>query len=111
MDAPCQGTLLRIFLNDSDRHEGKPLHEAILLKARERGLAGATVLRAAMGFGKKSVLKSAKLLDISASLPLVIEIIDTEERVKSFLPDLASLRPLGLVTMERVEVLSPGTPV
>jgi uncharacterized protein len=105
MDAPCQGTLLRIFIGDSDRFEGKALHEAIVLKARERGLAGATVLKASMGFGRNSVLRSAKLLTLSTNLPMVVEIVDEESRIKAFLPELAKMGKLGLVTMEKVEVL------
>lgn len=105
MDAPCKGTLLRVFMGDSDRFEGKPLHEAIVLKAKAHGLAGATVLRAVMGFGKNSVLRSAKLLTLSTNLPMVVEIVDCEERIKSFLPELGKMGKLGLVTMEKVDVL------
>ena len=105
MDAPCQGTLLRIFLGDSDRLNGRPLHEAIVLKARERGLAGASVMRASMGFGRRSIIKSSKLLELSTNLPLVIEIVDTEERIKAFLPELKGVGAIGLITMEKVEVL------
>jgi uncharacterized protein len=105
MDAPCQGTLLRIFIGDSDRFEGKPLHEAIVAKARERGLAGATVLKAVSGFGRNSVLRSAKLLELSTNLTLVIEIVDSEEGIKSFLPELKRMGGIGLLTMEKVDVL------
>lgn len=108
MDAPCKGTLLRVFIGDSDRFGGKPLHEAIVLKAREHGLAGATVLKAAMGFGKNSVLHSAKLLTLSTNMPIVVEIVDEEERIKGFLPELGKMGKLGLVTMEKVDVLSYG---
>ena len=105
MDAPCQGTLLRIFIGDAARFEGRPLHEAIVLKAKERGLAGATVLKAVMGFGKDGVLRSSKLLELAMDLPLVVEIVDDEAKIKEFLPELGKMGKLGLVTMERIEVL------
>lgn len=105
MEAPCQGTLLRVFIGDSDRFEGKPLHEAIVLKARQLGLAGATVLKASMGFGKNSVLRSAKMLELSTNMPLVVEIVDDEPKIKELLKELGKMGKLGLVTMEKVEVL------
>lgn len=105
MLAPCEGTLLRVFVGDSDRFEGKPLHEAIVRKAKENGLAGATVLKAVMGFGRRSVLKSAKLLELSSNMPLVIEIVDEEAKIEGFLKELAKMGGIGLVTMERLDVL------
>ncbi len=105
MDIPHDATLLRIFIGESDRWEGRPLYEAIVLKARENHLAGATVLRGAMGFGKSSRLHTAKILRLSADLPLVIEIIDDEAKIAEFLPTLDGMIGGGLVTMEKVRVL------
>ena len=97
--------LLRIFLGESDRWEHKPLYEAIVLKARELHLAGATVLRGPMGFGKTSHLHTAKILRLSMDLPLVIEIVDSEEKINAFLPILDGMMGGGLVTLEKVKVL------
>src|SRR5262245_42342975 len=105
MNLPHDATLLRIFIGESDRWEHKPLYEAIVLKARETHLAGATVLRGAMGFGKSSRLHTAKILRLSMDLPLVIEIVDSEEKIQAFLPVLQSMVKGGLVTMEPVRVL------
>src|SRR5438045_5242132 len=98
-------TLLRIFIGESDRWEHKPLYEAIVLKARELHLAGATVLRGPMGFGKSSRLHTAKILRLSMDLPLVIEIVDAEEKIQSFLPILDQMMKGGLVTLEKVQVI------
>jgi len=100
------GILLRIFAGDSDRHEGRPLHEAIVLKARELGLSGATVLKGAMGFGAHSVLHTAKVLELSADLPVVIEIVDTEEKVRRLLPAVDAMVREGLITMEAVRIVA-----
>ena len=100
-----EAVLLRIFLGESDRWEHKPLYEAIVLKAREMQLAGATVLRGPMGFGKASHLHTAKILRLSADLPMVIEIVDREEKIQSFLPVLEPMMGSGLITMEKVTVL------
>ena len=97
--------LLRIFIGESDRWEHKPLYEAIVLKARELHLAGATVLRGPMGFGKSSRLHTAKILRLSMDLPLVIEIVDSEERINAFLPELDKMIGGGLVTVEKVKVI------
>ena len=97
--------LLRIFIGESDRWEHKPLYEAIVLKAREMHLAGATVLRGPMGFGKASRLHTAKILRLSMDLPLVIEIVDSEEKINSFLPVLDEMMGGGLVTLEKVKVI------
>jgi uncharacterized protein len=105
MQIPQEATLLRIFLGESDRSDHKPLYEAIVLKAREAGLAGATVLRGPMGYGKSSRLHTAKILRLSMDLPMVIEIVDSEEKIQSFLPTLDPMMGGGLVTLEKVRVL------
>jgi len=105
MNLPSEATLLRIFLGESDRWKHQPLYEAIVLKAREMHLAGATVLRGPMGFGKSSRLHTAKILRLSMDLPVVIEIVDAEEKIKSFLPALDEMMKGGLVTLEKVKVI------
>jgi PII-like signaling protein len=105
MNLPNEATLLRIFLGESDRWKHQPLYEAIVLKARELHLAGATVLRGPMGFGKSSRLHTAKILRLSMDLPIVIEIVDAEEKIQSFLPALDEMMKGGLVTMEKVRVI------
>ena len=105
MEIPNDASLLRIFIGESDRWEHKPLYEAIVLKARELHLAGATVLRGPMGFGKSSRLHTAKILRLSMDLPLVIEIVDSEEKINAFLPELDKMLGGGLVTLEKVKVL------
>jgi PII-like signaling protein len=104
------GVLLRVYIGDSDRFEGKPLYEAIVQKARETGLAGATVLRGSEGFGAHSVVHTAKILGMSTDLPIVIEIVDEEEKIKLLLPHLETMVQEGMVTMEHVMILSyrPG---
>jgi len=105
MQIPRDAVLLRIFLGESDRHEHHPLYEAIVLKAREAHLAGATVLRGPMGFGKSSRLHTAKILRLSMDLPVVIEIVDSDEKIRAFLPVLDGMLGGGLVTMEKVQVI------
>jgi PII-like signaling protein len=105
MQIPHEAMLLRIFIGESDKWEHKPLYEAIVLKAREAHLAGATVLRGPMGFGKSSRLHTAKILRLSMDLPMVIEIVDSEEKIQSFLPVLDRMMSGGLVTIERVKVI------
>ena len=105
MNLPPDALLLRIFIGESDRHEHKPLYEAIVMKAREAGLAGATVLRGPMGFGAHSRLHTAKIMRLSEDLPVVIEIVDREERIQGFLPELDELLVDGLVTLEKVRVI------
>jgi PII-like signaling protein len=105
MQIPSEAVLLRIFIGESDRWEHKPLYEAIVLTARERHLAGATVLRGPMGFGKCSRLHTSKILRLSEDLPLVIEIVDSEENINAFLPALEKMMGGGLVTLEKVKVL------
>jgi PII-like signaling protein len=108
MQIPKQALLLRIFIGENDRFGGSPLHEAIVLKAREMHLAGATVLRGPMGFGASSRLHTTKILRLSEDLPLVIEIVDAEDRINSFLPVLDGMMTSGLVTLEKVQVLQCG---
>ncbi|MCW5557946.1 MAG: DUF190 domain-containing protein [Verrucomicrobiae bacterium] len=105
MQIPDDAALLRIFIGESDRWQHQPLHEAIVLKAREMRLAGATVLRGPMGFGKSSRLHTAKILRLSMDLPMVIEIVDAEEKIREFLPVLEGMIGGGLVTLERVKVI------
>jgi len=105
MTIPEDGALLRIFVGESDRHNHQPLYEAIVLKARENGLAGATVLRGVMGYGKHSILHTAKILRLSEDLPMVIEIVDSADKINDFLPLLEDMIKDGLVTLERVKVL------
>ena len=105
MQIPHDAVLLRIFIGESDRWEHKPLYEAIVLKARELHLAGATVLRGPMGFGANSRLHTAKILRLSMDLPMVIEIVDTDEKIQNLLPHLEEMVLEGLVTLEDVQVL------
>lgn len=105
MNLPEDATLLRIFIGEADRWEHRPLYEAIVLKAREHHLAGATVLRGPMGFGKSSRLHTTKILRLSMDLPLVIEIVDVEKKIQGFLPILDDMVKGGLVTLERVKVI------
>jgi PII-like signaling protein len=107
---PSEATLLRIFVGEDDRSDGSPLYEAIVLKAREAGLAGATVLRGPMGFGASSHLHTTKILRLSQDLPLVIEIVDSRDKVTAFLPVLDAIMGSGLVTLEKVEVIRYGKP-
>jgi PII-like signaling protein len=108
MQLPKEAMLLRIFIGESKKDDGVPLYESIVMKARERHLAGATVLRGPMGYGHSSRLHTAKILRLSEDLPLVIEIIDTEEKINSFLPVIDPLMTTGLITLERVQVLQYG---
>ena len=105
MQLPAESLLLRIFIGESDRHEHRPLYEAIVLKAREMKLAGATVLRSPMGFGACSHLHTAKILRLSDDLPMIIEIVDAEEKINAFLPVLDTMMGGGLATLEKVRVL------
>ena len=110
MQIPKDAVLLRIFIGESDRADHKPLYEAIVLKAREMHLAGATVLRGPMGFGKSSRLHTSKIIRLSMDLPLVIEIVDAQERIDAFLPVLDAMMGSGLVTLEKAQVLRYGAP-
>jgi PII-like signaling protein len=105
MTIPEEATLLRVFLGESDRHEGRPLYEAIVLKAREMHLGGATVLRGVMGFGRSSRLHTTKVLRLSEDLPIVVEIADAEDKIQALLPWLEQAVTGGLITLERARVL------
>ena len=108
MQIPKQAVLLRIFIGEDDKCGGRPLYEAIVMKAREMHLAGATVLRGPMGFGASSRLHTTKILRLSEDLPLVIEIVDAEDKINGFLPTLDAMMSSGLVTLEKVQVLQYG---
>jgi PII-like signaling protein len=108
MHIPKEAVLLRIFIGETDKFQGKPLYEAIVLKAREVHLAGATVLRGPMGFGHSSRLHTAKILRLSEDLPLIIEIVDSEDKINAFLPLLDAMMGSGLVTMEKVKIVQYG---
>ena len=108
MHIPREATLLRIFIGETDKYSGKPLYECIVLKAREVHLAGATVIRGPMGFGRSSRLHTAKILRLSEDLPVIIEIVDAEDKITSFLPLLDQMMGSGLVTMEKVRVVQYG---
>ena len=101
-----EGQLLRIFVGESDRWEGKPLYEAIVHKARQEGLAGATVLRGMEGFGANSRIHTTKILRLSEDLPIVIEIVDRAERIQAILPALDEMLAEGLMTLERVRIVA-----
>src|SRR5215211_2517120 len=105
MQIPKQAVLLRIFIGEDDRFGTSPLYEAIVLKARELHLAGATVLRGPMGFGKSSRLHTAKILRLSTDLPIVIEIVDAEEKIREFLPAIDGMLKGGLVTTGKIIVI------
>ncbi len=108
MQIPHDAVLLRIFLGENDRFEHAPLYEAIVLKAREMHLGGATVLRGPMGFGHSSRLHTTKTLRLSEDLPFIVEIVDSEENINAFLPVLDGMMGSGLVTIEKVKVLQYG---
>lgn len=108
MQLPRDAMLLRIFIGEDDKCHGRPLYEAIVLKAREQHLAGATILRGPMGYGHSSRLHTAKILRLSEDLPIVIEIVDSEAKIQAFLPALEELMGSGLVTLEKVQVLQYG---
>ena len=108
MQLPTDAVLLRIFLGEADKWHGRPLYEAVVMKARELHLAGATVLRGPMGFGHSSRVHTAKILRLSEDLPIVIEIVDAEEKIDAFLPVLDTMLGSGLVTLEKVKVLQYG---
>ena len=104
MTIPEDGYLLRVFVGESDKHQGKPLYEWLVLKAREAGLAGATVLRGIEGFGAHSRLHTAKILRLSEDLPIVVEIVDSLEKIEGFMPIVYQAIGEGLATLERVRV-------
>ena len=105
MKIPEEGYLLRVFVGESDRYDHHPLYESIVLKARSEGLAGATVLRGLMGFGRNSILHTAKILRLSEDLPMVVEIVDSLEKIEKFLPLLDEMIKDGLITLETVKVI------
>ncbi|MHA7882107.1 DUF190 domain-containing protein [Nitratireductor rhodophyticola] len=109
MQVPEQALALRIFIGENDKDDGRPLYEAIVLKAREMHLAGATVLRGALSYGHSSRLHTSKILRLSEDLPLVIEIVESEDKINAFLPELDRLMTSGLITLENVRVLQYGT--
>jgi uncharacterized protein len=108
MQVPRDAVLLRIFFGENERCDHRPLYEAIVLKAREMHLAGATVLRGPLGFGRSSRLHTAKIMRLSEDLPMVIEIVDSEEKIEAFLPVLDGMIGSGLITLEKVKVLQYG---
>jgi uncharacterized protein len=108
MQIPRDAILLRIFFGEDDRFESRPLHEAIVLKAREMHLGGATVLRGHVGFGHSSRIHTTKILRLSQDLPVVVEIVDAKEKIDAFLPVLDRMMSSGLVTIEKVQVLQYG---
>jgi uncharacterized protein len=108
MQIPRDAVLLRIFIGEDDKHNRLPLYEAIVLKAREMHLGGATVLRGHIGFGHSSHIHTTKILRLSQDLPVVIEIVDSQEKIDAFLPTLDQMMGSGLVTMEKVQVLQYG---
>ena len=109
MQIPREAVLLRIFFGENDRFQRLPLHEAIVLKAREMHLGGATVLRGHIGFGHSSRIHTTKILRLSQDLPVVVEIVDSQEKIDAFLPVLDGMMSSGLITMERAEVLQYGS--
>jgi uncharacterized protein len=108
MRMPRDAVLLRIFFGEDDKFQHQPLHEAIVLKARELHLAGATVLRGHMGFGHSSHIHTSKILRLSQDLPVVVEIVDSKEKIDAFLPLLDQMMTSGLITIEKVQVLQYG---
>jgi len=104
MHPPYEAELLRVFIGETDKYDGRPAYERIVEEARKRGMAGATVLRGALGFGAASHLHTAKILRLSEDLPVVIEIVDTPERIAAFLPEVDRILDNGLVTSEKVRV-------
>jgi uncharacterized protein len=110
MQIPKEAVLLRVFIGEDDKVGHRPLYEAIVLKAREMHLAGATVLRGPLGFGHSSHLHTTKILRLSQDLPVVIEVVDSQDKIDAFLPELDRMMSSGLVTLEKVQVLHYGAP-
>jgi len=106
MKLPSEAQLLRVFIGESDRHDGRPLHEEIVKAARRKGMAGATVLRGILGFGANSRIHTAKILRLSEDLPLIVEIVDTPEKIEDFLPELDGMIKEGLITLEKAQVIA-----
>jgi len=105
MELPRESALLRIIVGESEKFEGRPAYEAIVMKARELNMAGATVTRGIMGYGKTSRIHSAKVLEMSGDLPMVIEIVDIEDKLDNFIPLLEKMMKGGLITMEKAKVI------
>lgn len=105
MKVPSDGKLLRIFIGEADRWEGRPLFEAIVLLAKKQGMAGATAIKGFLGFGAKSHMHTAKLLRLSEDLPVIVEIVDSEEKINAFLPQLDAMVKEGLITLEKANVI------
>ena len=106
MKLPSEAELLRIFIGEADKYKGKPLYEAIVNLAREKGLAGATVLRGVMGFGADSRMHTAKILRLSEDLPIVIEIVDKPQKIQEILPEIDTMIEEGMVTLEKINVIA-----
>ncbi|GEM86905.1 DUF190 domain-containing protein [Meiothermus granaticius] len=100
-----EAKLVRVFIGEFDQWQGRPLFEAIVMEAKKAGLAGATVFKGFMGFGGHSLIHTAKILQLSEDLPILVEIVDTEEKIQAFLPTLDAMIQEGLVTLEKVEVI------
>jgi PII-like signaling protein len=109
MQAPQSAVLLRIYTEEGKMNDHRPLYEDVVMKARAAKLAGATVLRGPMGYGMHARVHTAKILDLSGKLPLVIEIVDSEDKIRAFLADLGDMKEMGLVTLEKVEVVHYGS--
>ena len=105
MKIPADGKLLRIFIGEQDKWQSQPLYEAIVHLAKKEGMAGATAIKGFMGFGRKSHMHTAKLLRLSEDLPIVIEIVDSEEKINKFVPQLDTMVKEGLITLEKVNVV------
>jgi hypothetical protein len=105
MRLPSEASLLRIFIGESDKFDGRPLYEVIVEAARQRGMAGATVSRGFLGFGANSRIHTSKVLRLSEDLPVIVEIVDAEDKIDAFLPELDKMVGEGLVTIERVRII------
>ena len=104
-DLPKECLLLRIFLGEGDEYQRRPLYKAIVIRARELGLAGATVLRGRLGYGRSQRLHNASILQLSFDLPMILEIVDTPHKIEAFLPELKKMMPAGLITAERAKII------
>lgn len=106
MKLPSEAMLLRIFIGESDKRDGRPLYEIIVEEVRKRGMAGATVLRGFLGFGANSRIHTSKILRLSEDLPVIVEIVEAEEKIEAFLPELDELMGEGLVTLEKARIIT-----
>jgi len=105
MKLPAEGKLLRIFIGEADKWQGKPLYEEIIFLAKQKGMAGATAIKGFMGFGCKSHMHTAKIMRLSEDLPIIIEIVDSEEKITAFIPSLDAMVKEGLITLEKANVI------